>query len=981
MAFHTRVARVASLAIPLLLASELPAQRRATSAPAQTAPAATPAPQVAVDRTAWLYKGSDITPDAAWRFGTLPNGLRYAVRKNGVPPGQVSIRVRMDVGSLNETDSERGFAHLIEHLSFRGSEHVPDGEAKRIWQRMGVTFGADTNASTSFTQTVYKLDLPSATQASLGESLKILEGMMSAPGLTQAALDAERPVVMSEAREQPGPQVRWGDLTRATFFAGQPLANRSPIGTPETLSGATGASVSAFHQRWYRPERAIVVISGDMDPALFEQAIVANFAGWRGTGPAVPSPDFGTPKPGKTETAALVEPAMPPVVALAWLRPWTVGDDTVIFNQKRMIDSIAVRIVNRRLESRARSGGSFISAGANLEDVSRSANATFVSVLPVGDDWQAALKDVRASIADAVATPPTQGEIDREINEIMVGMKASVATSSVDAAAKKADDLVEAVDIKETTTTPQASLGIFQGAVDAKMFTPAAVQASAKAVFSGVTLRAVVNTRVPGENVPAILASALDSEVKGTAAASGAMRSVSFDLLPKLGKPGTVVSRSVGVADPKIEKIVFANGVNMLLFENPSEASRVYVRVRFGRGLAQLPSDRQTPAYAADLALVAGGIGKLGQEDLDRLTGGRRIGLDFATDDDAFVLGATTSAEDLPDQLRLMAAKLSSPAWDPNPVARARAVMLTGYAALDSSPDAVLGRDLDRLLHAGDPRWGTPSRAELEKLDAKSFRALWEPILASGPIEVQIYGDVKADPAIAAVAASLGALKPRKAAVPLSPTARFPAHVAAPVTRTHKGQSGQAAAVIAWPTGGGSDGISEGRKLEVLAAVFRDRLLDKLRSSAGISYTPNVASNWPDGMPGGGRMMAIGMVPPDKTGYFFELARGIAADLASKPVDADELKRAMVPVVQYVARLSTGNMFWLAQTEGGSFDPKRLAAVDTIGTDLTQISPADLQALAAKYLQPGTDWSMTVLPETAAAVAPAAPASARPAGR
>ena len=964
-----RLGRLA-FAAPLFVATALAAQQQAP-APQAPAPTTAPTPTVAVDRSAWLYKGSDLTPDPDWHFGTLPNGLRYAVRRNGVPPGQVAIRVRMDVGSLHERDSERGFAHLIEHLSFRGSEHVPDGEAKRIWQRMGVTFGADTNASTSFTQTVYKLDLPMANEPGLNESLKILEGMMSGPGLTQAALDAERPVVLSEAREQPGPQVRLGDLTRATFFAGQPIADRSPIGTPETLGAATAASVTAFHNRWYRPERAVVVISGDMDPAVFERAIAAHFADWKGVGPAVPAPDFGTPTPGKTDTAALVEPQLPPLVSLAYLRPWTVGDDTVIFNQKRMIDMVAVRIVNRRLESRARSGGSFISAGANLEDVSRSANATFVNILPLGTDWQTALKDVRAGIADAVATPPSQGEIDREINEIEVGMKAAVAQARVEAGAKKADDLVEAVDIKETTTTAAASLAVLQDAVAKRMFTPATVQASAKAVFSGVALRGVVNTPTPGDNVPAVLATALKAEVRGTAAATGKAAQVSFDSLPKLGAPGKIVSRAVAVNDPKTEKIVFANGVNLLLFENPSEASRVYVRVRFGRGLAGLPGDRQTPAYAGDLALVASGIGKLGQEEIDRLTGGRRIGLDFAIDDDAFVFGATTSAEDLADQLRLIAAKLSSPGWDPNPVARAKAVMLASYASLGASPDGVLGRDLDRLLHDGDPRWGTPSRADIEKLDAKSFRALWEPILASGPIEVQVFGDVKADPAIAAVAASLGALKPRAVARAAAAPVRFPAPTATPVARTHDGQPTQAAAVIAWPTGGGSDGIAQGRKLEVLAAVFRDRLLDKLRSSAGISYTPNVASSWPVGLNGGGRVMAVGMVPPDKTGFFFDLAREIANDLATKPIDADELKRALVPVLQYVARLSTGNQFWLMQTQGGSFDPKRLAALDTIATDLTSITPAELQALAAAYLQPGKAWTMTVLPSNPAAAAPA----------
>ncbi len=154
----------------------------------------------------------------------LPNGVRYAVRRNGVPPGQVAVRVRIDAGSLMEKDGERGYAHLLEHLSFRGSTFVPDGDSKRIWQRLGVTFGSDSNASTSFTQTVYNLDLPDADDAGLDESFKILAGMMSGPTITPESLGAERPVVMAEAREQPGPQVRWTDAMFELMFSGQPLA-------------------------------------------------------------------------------------------------------------------------------------------------------------------------------------------------------------------------------------------------------------------------------------------------------------------------------------------------------------------------------------------------------------------------------------------------------------------------------------------------------------------------------------------------------------------------------------------------------------------------------------------------------------------------------------------------------------------------------------------------------------------------------------
>ncbi|MEZ0243149.1 MAG: M16 family metallopeptidase [Sphingomonas sp.] len=912
----------------------------------------------------WLYKGSDIVQDTAWRFGRLPNGVRYAVRRNGVPPGQVAVRVRIDAGSLMETDSERGFAHLLEHLSFRGSVYVPDGDSKQIWQRLGVTFGSDSNAQTTFTQTVYKLDLPGATTSGLDESMKILSGMMSGPNITSASLNAERPVVLAEAREQPGPQVRLQDAMFGLMFAGQPVAMRKPIGTTDTLNGATAETVKAFHDRWYRPERAVVVVVGDMDPAILEQMVVKHFSDWKGTGPAPASPDFGKPEAGHPVSATLVEPTVPPMALITVVRPWTVFSDTVIFNQERMVDLVALRIINRRLESKARAGASFLAAGAGLDDIARSANITTVQILPAGEDWETALKDVRGVIADAQATPPTQAEIDRELAEIESGMKNRIATAPVESGVSLADDLIQAVDINETMTTPEGSYAIFAEAKAKGMFNPAAVQASSKKVFEGVATRALLNTHTADTATVTKLAAAITAPVTGTGKRK-AMANVSFDQLPRLGAPGAIVSRETVFRNPMVEKVVFANGVTLLVHSNGSEVSKVYVNVRFGRGLQGLPSDRQTAAWAGPGALIASGMGTYGQEELDALTGNRTMGLDFAIGDDAFTFSAQTTKEDLPDQLRLFATKIAAPRWDPNPVTRTRAATLTGYAGLSASPDAVLGRDLDNLFHSGDPRWGTPPRETIAAVTPASFRKLWEPLLQSGPIEVQVFGDQDTEATIKAVGATFGALKPRKDGAIVGAPARFPAHVTTPVVRTHTGQPDQAAAVIAWPTGGGTanGGITESRKLEILSAIFRDRLIDQLRSQAGISYSPMVISDWPLGMPGGGKIMAIGLLPPDKTDFFFDLARGIAADLVANPVSRDELDRALNPLKSLMMRRSSGNMFWMQLMEGGAYDPVRITAVDSLARDFSYATPSEIQALAVKYLVPAKDWSMVVVPE------------------
>src|SRR5690606_38217459 len=161
---------------------------------------------------------------------------------------------------------------------------------------------------------------------------------------------------------------------------------------------------------------------------------------------------------------------------------------------------------------------------------------------------------------------------------------------------------------------------------------------------------------------------------------------------------------------------------------------------------------------------------------------------------------------------------LAAPGWDPAPIARVKTGAMVAYDAMSRSPDSVLGRDLNWLLHDKDVRFRTPSREEIEKLSPQNFRATWEPILASGPIEVQLFGQVDAEDAIKAVGATFGALsaRPDTPAPARNRVMRFPAHVEKPVVLRHEGDKEQAAAVMAWPTSGGFALTREARQLEIL---------------------------------------------------------------------------------------------------------------------------------------------------------------------
>ena len=122
----------------------------------------------------FAHMASDLPVDTAITYGELENGLRYAVRENDTPTKTATLLMRVDTGSINESDETRGLAHFLEHMAFNGSENIPEGEMTKRLERFGLAFGADTNASTGFTETTYQLELPEVSEEMLNETLGIM---------------------------------------------------------------------------------------------------------------------------------------------------------------------------------------------------------------------------------------------------------------------------------------------------------------------------------------------------------------------------------------------------------------------------------------------------------------------------------------------------------------------------------------------------------------------------------------------------------------------------------------------------------------------------------------------------------------------------------------------------------------------------------------------------------------------------------------
>lgn len=209
--------------------------------------------------------------------GELANGLTYYIQRNTKPARKTELRLVVKAGSAMEDDDQRGLAHLLEHMAFNGSTHFKKHELVSYLQSMGLKFGADLNAYTSFNETVYILPLPTTKPEELTMGMQVLEDWAHGLTLRTEDIDAERLIVLEELRLGKGVQDRITKQILPKLFQGSKYADRLPIGNENDLKTFNPESLRRFYRDWYRPNRIAVVAVGDFDAVLMELLIKKHF--------------------------------------------------------------------------------------------------------------------------------------------------------------------------------------------------------------------------------------------------------------------------------------------------------------------------------------------------------------------------------------------------------------------------------------------------------------------------------------------------------------------------------------------------------------------------------------------------------------------------------------------------------------------------------------------------------------------------------
>ena len=664
--------------------------------------------------------------NSAIRQGRLANGLAWAVEPIAGEP--LSLRLYFSGRAVEREPNAAALAAILQRLPF-DSLKTRHGEARALAAAQGLAFSLDETAEPiGLAGTSWRFD---GVKAGEGErsALTLLRAIAEPPRPDQRAIDRARDAVAAEARS-PLAARRRIYLARAAFL----LGTEPSAGAIEPPAHVTRASRAAFGESVARPDAAVLVIAGDIDPGVAEQEITQTFGDWRARARG-PAPAAAPPMQGGPRASAVVDAGAPTTVQLSWF-PAASGEAAA--GPGAVADRLAVAVMNARLAGIGGAENQAVFGAALLDD--DALGPGIVSLLAGAEPgrWREALASLDAVARRAVAGPVGADELAAAsaAERARLAGRTAAPLSGAEAADALAADLAGG----RRPTTPAEDLASF----DRATVTPEDIRQAATALFAGAGPLIFVTTPAPIEGAEgAILAAYQEAHATPLATVQARPAPLAWPY-EDVGPPGAIATRRE-VADVGAVFVGFENGVRLIveptkLAHDANHVGEVRVKLLAGSGL---------PPGLDGTAVIRAGLKKIAFGDIAKVLPGVRFSADLAVENGAAAFTGVTNSEDLESQLRVLTAYLVDPARPPPSASGETAGPIEAIVVGDVTPEKAIAA-VAATLGTLPPVAGKPPPAPPEPSAAES---LLRQIVAAG-------GDARA-PSAAEVEAARAALLAR----------------------------------------------------------------------------------------------------------------------------------------------------------------------------------------------------------------------------
>ena len=947
--------------VPLLLA---------LLAPAPLAQETVQEPRPAHSVRPWDHATSDIPVDPRLQFGHLENGMRFVWAKNSEPKDRVYLRMHVDAGSFAETEAELGMAHFLEHMAFNGSEHFEAGTLVEWFQENGMSFGADTNAHTTFSETVYKRDLPGSDEGTIREGLQVLRDFAGGLILADEEVQNEKGVIDGEERERDTAQYRVFTRRMAEQYGGTRYAERIPIGTKEVRDTFDEKLVRAFYERWYRPENITLVVVGDLRDLNPEALIAEAFGDFSGPGtPVVPEPGRGRPAAGEI-FYVITEPEIPvAVITIAELKPFVRRPDTVALRREELPLEVAREMLNLRFgEAIKKKGTPYLEASVSAAGGMQVFEGSQLTVAGAPDQWQEAMTGALLELRSALQFGFQQAELNEVKAELARRFDERVERQATAPSKRLVNPLLRAVEEGGVPSDAATDRDILRPALDA--LTVGACQEAFLADWEGgelcINALGFIDLEDPATELAAVHSAAFEIEIE----APEVVEAIPFAYGSIPERAGAVVIRKE-VEEFGLLQVGFENGVRLNIKKTDFKERQIVVRARLGDGQLALDEAGVVVAEIGADAYQGGGLGAHSVDDLRRILAGRQVGVTVAAEPDHFRLEGMTTAEDLLLQFELLCATMRHPGYRPGSLMVINQQLPLIFEQFQHTLDGPLLFEFLPKVLLGNPRAKILGLdhffplEELQAIDMQAIREVFTPAFRKAPLEVTVVGDLDVEETIQLAARTFGALPKRRGEHTAKPTVE-PAHIAAGVyvSSQIETQDNRAQVMILFPAADGSD-TPRRRNTYFLGRIVDDRLRRRVREELGAAYSPMAASEASRVFPGLGVVMIRAMGEPSQVEALVEACKSVAADLAENGVTQEEVTRLAEPLLNMLRDARRTNVYWVDVLDECQRTPTILEELRDVVEFYETLDAEALSEVAASCLDPERASVLVVTPAPA----------------
>lgn len=708
-----------------------------------------------------LNLNDPIPADPNIKTGKLQNGITYYIKYNSKPEKRVELRLAINAGSVCEMDSQQGLAHFCEHMCFNGTKNFPSNKMVDMLEEMGVKFGDELNAYTSFDETIYMLKVPSDKEEWINRGFQVLEDWAHQVSLDDSEIDKERGVIIEEWRLGLGADDRMMQKYLPVLFKGSKYASRLPIGKVDIIKSFPYDTLRNFYRTWYRPDLMAVVVVGDIDTGLAEKKIKEYFG--RIPKPVNPKQRILYPIPGNDDPLISVVTDKEATGYSAQIMFKHPKEEAVTYSdyRKNLIRNIYTDMLNNRLQEIAQKPDApFLYAGTSYSSfIGRTIDVYSLAVSAKENQLEKSISLIVTENERARRHGFTSSELEREKKEMLTLYETTAKEADKTASSTYADEFVRNFLTKECIPGYQKEYDLVKeflpGISIEELNSVGKSFTSDKNMLVLITAQEKEGVKVPTEQeVAGIIKSAESGEID--AYVDKVTEALLLDREPV---PSKVVRKTENTAFGYTE-LVFGNGVRIILKPTDFKNDEILLSAYSPGGISLYPDNDVMSAMLASTIVTQSGLGSYDFTGLQKKLSGNTAKLAPYINELREGLNGSCSPKDLETLLQLNYLYFTGIRRDTNAYNAYLSRLRNMIKPMRANPQVIFSDTVSKIVSGNSPRViAVPTDAQFDQINLDRLLAIYRDRFAdASDFTYFLVGNFKTDQIIPMLEKYIGGL-------------------------------------------------------------------------------------------------------------------------------------------------------------------------------------------------------------------------------